>query len=274
MSTKSADVRPPRSAVRRTRQPRVTPEEQELSRKREEQAALEADLADRELRFASLRGELAAFERRYLHFVASRYAELDELKAQIADRLFREQPESARARLAANEARARANETRTVAGESSSQPPRKFDPSPELRRLYREAARRIHPDFTSETAERLKRERLMAEVNAAYENGDEGRIAGILGDYECSPEAVEGDGPAAELIRVIRRLNQICNRAAEIESETQILLQSDLHQLKLRVDEAERHGHDLLKFMVERVEHQITLAKERLVKSSLPSIPS
>ncbi len=39
------------------------PEEQELARKREEQTALEAELADRELRAANLRAELGAFER-------------------------------------------------------------------------------------------------------------------------------------------------------------------------------------------------------------------
>ena len=65
----------------------VKPEERELARKREEQATLEVELAERELRSANLRAELGAFERRYLHFVGVRYAELDELKAQIAERL-------------------------------------------------------------------------------------------------------------------------------------------------------------------------------------------
>jgi hypothetical protein len=60
------------------------PEEQELARKRDEQSTLETELAERELRAANLRAELGAFERRYLHEVGMRYAELDELKAQIA----------------------------------------------------------------------------------------------------------------------------------------------------------------------------------------------
>jgi len=56
---KTADMRP------------AKPEDQELALKLEEQAALEAALADRELRSANLRAELAAFERQYLHFVGS-----------------------------------------------------------------------------------------------------------------------------------------------------------------------------------------------------------
>jgi len=96
VALKTADTRP------------AKPEDQELARKLEEQAALEAELADRELRSANLRAELGAFERRYLHFVGSRYAELDEWKAQIAERVAREQPENERAQQAAREARARA----------------------------------------------------------------------------------------------------------------------------------------------------------------------
>src|SRR6202041_3671633 len=51
--------------------PHLNPEEQELARKREEQAAIESELAERELRSANLRAELGAFERQYLHHVGS-----------------------------------------------------------------------------------------------------------------------------------------------------------------------------------------------------------
>jgi len=125
--------------------PPIKPEDHELARKREEQAALEADLADRELRVANLGAELLAFERQYLHFVGLRYAELDELKAQIAERLAKEQPTNERAQQAAREARARASETKSAAGEKAAEEPRAFHASPEMKRLYRDVAKRIHP---------------------------------------------------------------------------------------------------------------------------------
>jgi hypothetical protein len=252
VNSKTADTRP------------ATPEDQELARKREEQAALEADLADRELRSANLRAELAAFERQYLHFVGSRYAELDEWKARIAERLVCEQPGNERARQAAREARARADETKTVAGEKSEQEPRSFQASPELKRLYRDVARRVHPDLTSDRDDRVKRQQLMADANHAYERGDESGLEKILTAYEHSPEAFHGEGPGAELIRVIRRVSQVRGRLAEIEAELQGLLRSDLYQLKIRVDEAEKTGHNVLQDMIAKVDEQIELAKKRL----------
>ncbi len=256
MALKQTDVQPAKKPVK--------PEEHELARKREEQAALEAELAERELRSANLRAELGAFERQYLHFVGSRYAELDEWKARIAERLAKEQPGNERAQQAARDARARASETKSAAGEKAAVEPRAFQATPEMKRLYRDVAKRIHPDLTSDRDDRAKRQLLMAEANEAYEQCDEARLEKILNEYECSPEAVKGEGPGAELIRVIRRISQARGRLAEIEAEMQEVLRSDLHQLKSRVDEAEKHGREILKEMVAKVEDQIAEAKRRL----------
>jgi hypothetical protein len=264
VALKTADSRPVKS--------RLKPEDQELARKVEEQAALEADLTERELRSANLRAELGAFERRYLHFVGSRYAELDEWKAQLAEKIAREQPGNERAQQAAREARARAGDTKSAAGEKAAQEPRAFESSPEMKRLYREVAKRIHPDLTSDRDDRAKRQQLMAEANHAYEQGDEARLTKILTEYECSPEAVKGDGPGVELVRVIRRLSQMRGRLAEIEAETQDLVRSDLCQLKSRVDEAEKSGRDVLKEMIAKVEEQIALAKQRLENPQPPAL--
>lgn len=240
------------------------PEEQELERKRTELALLEGELAERELRVANLRAELGAFERRYLHFVGQRYAELDELKAQLAERLAREQPADERAQQAARHARARANETKFSAGEKAAREPRAFRSSPEMKRLFRDVAKRIHPDLTSDRDDRAKRQQLMAQANEAYEQGDEARLVKILAGYEASPEAVEGEGPGAELVRVIRRISQARSRLSEIEAQMQELLRSDLFQLKSRLDEAESGGRDLLQEMAQKVEDQVAQAKRRL----------
>ena len=242
----------------------LNPEEQELARKRAEQAAIESELAERELRSANLRAELGAFEQQYLHFVGSRYAELDELKAGIAERTAREQPSNARAQQVAREAREHAQETKSAAGEKLEASPRAFEASPEMKRLYRDVAKRIHPDLTSDRNDRAKRQALMAEANEAYRRGDDARLTKILTEYEWSPEQVQGEGAGAELIRVIRGISQARGRLAEIEAELQELLRSDLYQLKTRVDQAQQDGRDVLKEMIDKVEDQITQAKRRM----------
>src|SRR5579872_1633449 len=154
MSRKSIDTdatRPSAKApAKLAAQPSLKPEEMELLRKRDEQKALENELTERELRVTNLRAELGAFERQYLHLVGLRYAELDEYKAQLAEKLAVEQPQNERAQQAAREARVRANETKVGAGDKSDQAPRAFKASPEMKRIYRDVAKRIHPDLTSD----------------------------------------------------------------------------------------------------------------------------
>jgi len=245
-------------------QPSLNPEEQELARKRAERTVVESELAERELRSANLRAELGAFEQQYLHFVGSRYAELDELRAGIAERVALEQPANVRAQEAASQARENAQETKAAAGDKAAAPPRAFESSPEMKRLYRDVAKRIHPDLTSDRDDRARRQMLMAEANEAYQRGDEAGLVKILTEYEWSPDQVQGEGAGAELVRVIRGISQARGRLAEIEAELQALLRSELYQLKTRVDQAQADGRDVLKEMIDKVEDQIAQAKRRL----------
>jgi hypothetical protein len=264
VAPKIADTLPLKTSVELPQKP----EEQELARKLHEQAEIESDLADRELQCASLRAELGAFERQFLHFVGSRYAELDELKARIAERIAQDQPENSNYQIAAQEARAKSNESKSAAGEKSSAQPKAFQPSKDMKHLYREVARRIHPDLTSDANDRSKRQQLMTDANEAYERGDGEQLAKILAEYEHRPEAVVGTDAGAELIRAIRKISRAKTRVAEIETGIQIFMRSDLYHLKVRVDQAEQYGHDMLKEMTENVESQIAQAKKFLKSSA------
>jgi hypothetical protein len=240
---------------------RLSPEEEELAKKREELAQLQVQLADRELYVANLRAELAAFEGKYLRQVGVLYAELDEWNAKLAE-LLAEESRTEEARSAASKARAQATESRAAShGEAAEA--KEFATSPELKNLYRELAKRVHPDLAIDEADRKLRERLMAEANRAYQNGDAEALQRILHEYESSPDSVRGTGVAADLVRVLRQLKQVGNRLAQIEEEVTDLEGSEIATLQAKAEDASRKGRDLLGEMAADVQGRIDAAREQ-----------
>jgi hypothetical protein len=75
---------------------------------------------------------------------------------------------------------------------------------------------------------------------------------------------VKGEGPGAELVRIIRKIAQVEDRLQTIDAEISRLEESDLSKLKKQVDEAEKEGRDLLAEMAARVDQQVVEARRRL----------
>lgn len=238
---------------------RLKPEEQEILRKREELAAIRATLADRELELVDLRSQLAAFEGRYLRQVGTLYAELDEWKARISELHARLDP-SAAANARAHEAREQARQTYEDAHSKASET-HDFVPSPELRSLFREVAKRIHPDFCRDAGDLERRTRFMAQANRAYEAGDAEALQRILEEYQDGADAVEGEGVGAELVRIIRQISQAKDRVFAIEQELASLRQSEIALLKKQDEESEQAGRDLLAELATTVREQIERTK-------------
>lgn len=247
-----------------------TPEEKELARKLAELSVLEGELAQRELDLATLQAELHAFERMYLRIVGIRYAELDEIEAQIAEALARAAPKNSEEQNRASQARAQASES-AHASKIAQEPGRrdKFTPSDALKKLYREVAKCIHPDLATDENNRVRRQHFMAEANQAYEDGNEARLREILREWGNSPELVEGDGVGAELVRVIRKIAQIESRLQAIESIIAQLRLSDLFRLKTEVEKAEADGTDFLEEMASKLDRQIADAKSLLAEIAM-----
>ena len=226
---------------------RQTPEERELASKVAELTALQGELAQRELELATLEAELRGFEVLYLRIVGSRYATLDDLEARIAEARAALSPQDETTREAARAARKQAEESAHRIQESQDFPAAaEFKPTDDLKRLYREIAKQVHPDLTLDDEERARRHRMMAEANLAFRAGDAERLEQILREWESSPESVKGEGTAAELVRVIRKIAQARERLRVIEVKISQLRESDLYQLKRRVEQAKAEGTDLL----------------------------
>jgi len=190
----------------------LSPEEQELARKRQELAILQAELTDRELFLANLQAELAAFEGRYCG--KSVCSTQNSTTGTRRSPSWREADGSNEAKSAAAEARGRQRVLCRSHGEAAKAAD--FSPSPELKKLFREVVRQIHPDNAADDADRAVRNRLMqrpiwrigARCGCAEKNP---------GGVQESPESVKGEGVGADLVRVLRQIDRIVKRLAQIE---------------------------------------------------------
>jgi hypothetical protein len=180
---------------------------------------------------------------------------LDQWNAKIAE-LKAQQEGTLEAWDAAAVARTQAAES-SVAVSGQKTAPAGFTASAELKSLYRELAKRGHPDRALDQTDHDQRERWMAEASTAYQRGDAETLKRILEVYASNPAQVGDAGTAAELARVIRQLRR---RLAEVEREISGLNTSDIAKLKARVEEADSMGHDLL---AEMAAGRIEIARRR-----------
>ncbi|WP_404784713.1 molecular chaperone DnaJ [Altericista sp. CCNU0014] len=211
-----------------------SPEERELQKKRTELADLETRLAERELELATFQAELHIFERVYLQVVGMRQQELQRIEAQIEE--YMDYLASAHS----------------------------FKPTHELKQLYRQLAKAIHPDLATEPEARAKRELFMAEANRAYECGDLERLQELFFEWLNCPESIQGEDLAAELIRTVRKIAQSEQRLANIEQKIKGLEKTDIFQLQMKAKRSQQLGRDLLMEMARELDKQIHRAQHRL----------
>lgn len=126
----------------------TTPEAEHLADQERLLAELTEQLATKETEFATIGAELARFRVHYLRRFAPLYAEIDRLDAEIA-RHIAAKDDSRAAHARAAEAAARADESREAeagageAGVASDEVAERTQPPPELRDLYRQAAKKL-----------------------------------------------------------------------------------------------------------------------------------
>jgi len=190
--------------------------------------AAEQALIEYEIAVETFRIEVENFSRLHHQKLGPMYARLDELDAQIAEaRAARTgDPED---RRKADEARARVlpmpaveelfhgwmdgdglfPEAAAMLTEQPVRPPQRVRPSAEARKLYRELARKAHPDLAQDDAERERREEFITRVNGAYARGDEALLRELAEEWAKGPAPVErGPSRSEELYARLEWLAQ------------------------------------------------------------------
>lgn len=201
-----------------------------------EQALIEFEIA-----VETFRVEVENFSRLHHQKLGPMYARLDELDAQIAEaRAARTgDPEDLRK---AQEARALvmpmpgveelfhdwidsdglSPEASAMLTEQPVRPPKRVRPTEEARKLYRELARKAHPDLAQDETERARRDEFITRVNAAYGRGDEALLKELAQEWAAGPatqraELSESEELYARLDWLTQRKELLTVLAQELE---------------------------------------------------------
>lgn len=89
-------------------------------------------------------------------------------------------------------------------------PPKRVRPSEEARRLYRELARKAHPDLAQDETERQRRDEFIARVNAAYGRGDVELLKELVEEWAAGP--AQPPAPLSESEELYARLEWLTRR--------------------------------------------------------------
>ncbi|MFE0476578.1 hypothetical protein ACFW2V_33825 [Streptomyces sp. NPDC058947] len=238
----------------------VTPEDEaarpEARLERAVRAAEQA-LIEYEIAVETFRVEVENFSRLHEQKLGPLYARLEELDARILQARAERSgdPEDQRR---ADEARARLApipgveellhgwmddsglfpEAVAMLTDQAVRPPQRVRPSEEARKLYRELARKAHPDLAQEEPERERREEFITRVNAAYARGDEAELRELAEEWAKGPELKRGPSRAEELYARLewldRRKEMLALLARELEDS------AIGHMLQLAPDDPDR----------------------------------
>ncbi len=262
MEPKTISQEPHSSAVI----PAGLPEQEELQLKRRDLAKLEQDLAENELELSTLKGELHLFERRYHLMVGAKYTELDEVKAQIMELASGLYPRSDEFRAGAQSARERAQGSAKATDDRESDSPESevFKPSENLKKLFRQVAKKIHPDLAGDEKERSRRHELMAKLNQAYDRLDEEAIRAVLLEWEAGYHPEKNVTLGTQLVQIVRQVAQIKKRLRRIDEELIEIKNCGMYQLMQKTAEAEKTGVDLLEEMAASVDEKIDSIKSKV----------
>jgi hypothetical protein len=218
-----------------------------LSATARESERLRDRLAEIEMEQATLRSELSAFESEYLRRVGVINLELQEARAKLL--ALTGDGEGAAAEWQ------RFHETTTAM--RAVPPPPGPPPTDDLKTLFRDAAKRMHPDLMRDGAGRMHAEAFMKSLNEAYGAGDADAIGNLVRQWETSPYATDvpvkgGAAPA------------LAAAVAQAELRLEQARESEMARLMEQAFIASMSGRDLLTEMHDHATVALAEARARL----------
>ena len=127
----------------------------------------------------------------------------------------------------------------------------------QLKRLFRELARRFHPDLAASDAERAHRTDMMMQINAAYTARDLQALQKLLLTPDPAGSFVT-DNDELRAQRLTLELAQVQRRLAEVQQELALLNKHNSARLMRRADRLARSGRDLLHEIADELRQKLS----------------
>jgi hypothetical protein len=241
----------------------------------EEITAKREVIADLSEEVSSLKNELAIFEAEYHGRIGVLYVKLDELELAIKEYLKRiEMLKSGDIRNLADIERTieeqfksdyeRLKEEREEAEQYSEEYEKvrekpKLDEESEkkLKSLYRELAKKYHPDMARTPEDKEKFHKIMAEINEAYNNKDLQKLKELAMELRTPEKVSFRETLEEELERLQKESKKLDEIISRLEDELAAIRNSDTLKFKEKVDKTRAEGRDLLKEMEDGLRKEI-----------------
>jgi len=133
-----------------------------------------------------------------------------------------------------------------------------------IRELFRNLAKRFHPDLVNAPDEKQQREKIMARINQAYTARDLKALESLAKDYAAQMNGKSG-GPAAELAHLKVELRQLEAMIFEVEHTIRELDLSAAWQLRSEVSSERQAGRDMLGDLEANIKGRIAELREHLL---------
>jgi predicted nucleic acid-binding Zn-ribbon protein len=131
------------------------------------------------------------------------------------------------------------------------------DESQSLKQVYRQLARRFHPDLALDDEDRAYRTNLMKAINAAYAAGDLARLQELAQEPD-SADRIEYAHTDQQLVQALYvELTRCQRRLVEIQEELAQLENHKSAKLQRRAERAAAQGRDLLVELSQELQSEI-----------------
>lgn len=273
-----------RIGIRETNSEQLKTEEQEsikvsIDEIKEEINGKRAIVANLSEEIANLKRELSSFEAEYHTRVGVLYVRLDELELELREynkrikllkskkidnlvdleKTIEEQFHKDKEKI--NKEKEEAEQYIEEYKAVKKKPELDEESEKKLKSLYRELAKKYHPDMARTSEEKERYNKIMAEINQAYNDKDLGKLEELAMSLKI-PEKTFAGTVEEEIKRLIKESEKLYDIISRLEDKLVAIKNSDTYKFKVKHDESKEHGRDLLKEIEDNLKAKIKQREE------------